>query len=153
MEAVGLETAAELCKLVGQPDLFGWLGVAPAASAEDCRSALQAQRKRLQAMQANPKYKDVARFVIKNAASLESVLADPGGYSAAVARAREAEHLPTLELMLDGVLADGVLSAAEETFVRDVAVQLGIGEERFVEALHARAAARGVALRKPTGTT
>ncbi len=143
MRAAALEIAAELSRLAGSANLFSWLGVEPDSSAETCKGALRGQRQRLQAMQANPKYKDVARFVLKNQVALEAVLDDPSSYRAALEAAREAENLPTLELMIDGVLADGVLSVAEEAFIREAATQLGIADDTTLTTLSLRAAARG----------
>lgn len=146
MEPSDLEMAAEFCKLVAQPDLLAWLHLDADVTGDEARAALRDQRKRMQAMQANPKFKEVARFFIKHQAVLEAVVADPPCYREALVRAREAERIPTLELMIDGVLADGVISTTEEAFIREAAGQLGIGEARYKEVLRARAAARGVAL-------
>lgn len=146
MEPRDLEVAAEFCKLVVQPDLLAWLRLEPDATGEDARACLRDQRKRMQAMQANPKYKEIARFFIKHQPFLEPVVADPPRYRDALARARESERIPTLELMIDGVLADGVLTATEEAFIREAAQQLGISSPRYKEVLRTRAAARGVVL-------
>jgi SAM-dependent methyltransferase len=146
MGSAEIEVAAEFCKLVGATDLLSWLELAPDVQGPEARTALKSQRQRMQAMQANPKYKDVARFFIKNQPTLELVVGDPVSYRSALAQARETEHIPTLELMIDGVLADGVLTSSEESFLREAALQLGISEKRYQAVLASRAASRGVTL-------
>ena len=66
MEPRYLELASELCDLAHKPDLFALLDLPEEASAEECATALAAFRRKMQGMQANPKWRDTARFAIKH---------------------------------------------------------------------------------------
>lgn len=144
MDHAALDAASELCRMVETPDLLTWLGLGADASAVDARAALDRQRKRLQSMQGNPKYRAVATFLIKNFRRIEEVLGDLPAYLDGVAAEQTTTQLPLLELAIDGVLADGVLTAEEAVFVRDQAMKLGIAYEVFERVLRDRCEARGV---------
>lgn len=144
MDPQDLAVAAEFCKLVDTKDLFEYLGLARPCSPEEAGVALAERRKHMQAMQSNPKFKDSAKALIKGFAVFQRVVADPLGYMAAVDKAAELEKIPMLELALDSVLADGMITASEEAFVRQSAASLGISMETYERVLHERASARGV---------
>jgi SAM-dependent methyltransferase len=146
-----LAAAADFCRLVDAPDLLAWLGVSKEAPAADVKVALEKQRKRMQSMQGNPKFRDAATFLIKNYRKLEEALADPGAYLEAVVDLHGTSQLPLLVLAIDGVLVDGVLTAAEVTFVRDQALRLGIAGELFDRVLRERCEARGVEIPESPG--
>lgn len=137
-----LAVAAEFCKLVDTADLFEYLGLARTASPEEAQEALQKKRKYMQGMQSNPKFKDSARFLIKNFRTLEEVLADPPAHFAAAQKAHEEERLPMLGLAIEGVMADGRVSFAEEQFLRTSALSLGISLETYERVLAEEAAKR-----------
>ncbi|MCB9700085.1 MAG: hypothetical protein H6738_25075, partial [Alphaproteobacteria bacterium] len=118
MNTEALEAASLLCNLVNAPDLLTWLGVTESTPPADAKSALEKARKRMQSMQGNPKYKAASTHLIKSYRKLEELVADPAGYHAAVTGERVASQVPLLELAIDGVLADGVLTPDEEAFVR-----------------------------------
>lgn len=130
--------------MVDQPDLLAWLGLPPTATAEEARAALERERKRMQSMQGNPKYRDLAKLVIKSFRPLDELLADPRGYLDKVASSQATTHMPLLELAIDGVLADGVITDEEEAFVREQAMRLGIAVELYEQVLRERCALRGV---------
>jgi SAM-dependent methyltransferase len=139
-----LDVAAELCRLVDQPDLLSWLGVPSDASPDEARAALKKQRSRMQGMQHNPKFKESAKFLIKNFRKLDELLGDVGGYLRAL-RAEEVEsQLPLLQLAIDSVLADGILTREEEQFVREQAANLGIATELYERILIERCEAAGI---------
>jgi SAM-dependent methyltransferase len=151
MDAESLQAAAELCRLTRSTDLVAWLGLSAGATPDEARAALERQRKRLQSMQANPKYKEVATFVIKNFRRLDELLGELPAYLDTVADEKTDSQLPLLELAIDGVLADGVLTPEEAAFVRDQAMRLGIAEEVFNKVLRDRCRALGVAIPEPQG--
>ena len=130
-----LSVAEDFCKLVQTDDLFDYLGLPKSATAEESKAALTKKRKYMQGMQGNPKFKDSARFLIKNYRVLERVLDDPAAHLAAAQRAREQAKLPMLEFALSGVLADGVLSTEEESWLRTAAIDLGISEDTYERVL------------------
>ncbi|TNE91651.1 MAG: methyltransferase domain-containing protein [Deltaproteobacteria bacterium] len=130
-----LAVAAEFCRLVDTADLFEYLGLSKDASAEEAKTALQKKRRYMQGMQSNPKFKDSARFLIKNYRVLEEVLTDPRAHLAAAATAREEEKLPMLLLAVEGVMADGRVSQQEEQFLRTSALSLGISLETYERVL------------------
>lgn len=146
-----LSAAADFCRLVDAPDLLSWLGVDKSAPAAEVKAALERQRKRMQGMQGNPKYKEAANFLIKNYRRLEEAVADPAAYLEAVVDLHGTSQLPLLVLAIDGVLADGVLTAAEADFVRDQALRLGISAELFDRVLRERCASKGVSLPEVPG--
>jgi SAM-dependent methyltransferase len=153
VDADALEAAAELCRLTGTGDLLSWLGLSSGVTGEEAREALGRERKRMQSMQANPKYKDVARHLLKTWRKIDVVLADPEAYLQALGEREASARLPLLKLAIDGVLADGVLTSEEEAFVREQALALGIEVGQYERLLKERCAALGVALpevRDPT---
>ncbi len=139
-----LDAAAELCRLVEAADLLSWLGLPDDATPDKARAALKRKRKRMQSMQNNPKFKVRAKFLIKNFRTLNGLLGDVGAYLESVRSEQAAAQLPLLELAIDSVLADGVLTAEEETFVREQAMNLGIATELYERVLAARCATAGV---------
>lgn len=146
MEPRYLELAAELCDIAHKPDLFSLLDVPGDADAETCATAMAAFRRKMQGMQANPKWKDTARFAIKHHKAIAAVLTRPDEYRAHVKRKAEDATLPSLLLAIDGILADGIISEAEERFARELALNLGISEETFWDVLETRAKAVGAAI-------
>lgn len=148
MDSDALEAAALLCRLVNAPDLLTWLGLSEGSTPEEARTALEKARKRMQAMQGNPKYKAASTHLLKSYRKLEELVGDPPAYRLAVATEKSASHLPLLELAIDGVLADGVLTPEEEAFVRDQAAKLGIADEVYERVLAERSALKGTAVPK-----
>ncbi|MFK7928260.1 MAG: class I SAM-dependent methyltransferase [Myxococcota bacterium] len=146
MEPRYLELAAELCELARKPDLFSLLGLPADADASVCADSMMQFRRKMQSMQANPKWKDVARFTIKHNGAILSVLEEPEAYHDYLRRKAEDATLPSLTLAIDGILADGIVSAAEERFAGELARNLGISEETFWSVLRDRADAAGVTL-------
>lgn len=144
MDNDALEAAAELCRMVEAPDLLAWLGVSATTSVSDIKTSLERQRKRMQSMQGNPKYREVATFLIKNFRRIDEVLTDIPAYLEGLAAEQSSTQLPLLELAIDGVLADGVLTTDEAIFVRDQALKLGIAIEVYERILRERCEARGV---------
>jgi SAM-dependent methyltransferase len=146
MDPDALRAAAALCRMVESPDLLAWLELRRDTSASEARAALEQRRRRMQSLQANPKHRDSARFLIKNYRRIEAVLADVPSYLEAITAARASSQLPLLELVIDGVLADGVVTPEEAAFVRDQAMRLGIAPELYERVLLERCEARGVPL-------
>lgn len=148
-----LEIAAEFCTLVDVDDLLQYLGVPSDSDSETVLEALAKKRRYMQAMQSNPKFKNSAKFLIKHYRTIERVLSDPQAHLDAQGNEREEAMMPMLQVALDGVLADGVLSAEEEAFMRKLAVDMGVREATYEQVLEERARARGVtveALRAPS---
>lgn len=140
------QVASEFCRLVESTDLLEYLGLPRTSTAQEATAALASRRKRLQGMQSNPKFRDSARFLIKNYRALEAALADPALHLEHLRKEAETERLPLLELALESILVDGRISPQEEAFVRRTALSLGFSLERYEEVLRARAASRGVLL-------
>ena len=144
MDPRSLDLAAELCALVGAPSLFVYLEATEATDAAELRSRLKKRRKYMQGMQGNPKYKQEAVFLIKHFSALHDVLDDVSAYKADLRRRAESEHLPVLEMTIRGVLASGGLNADQYNFLRHNAIQLGIAEATFEEALRRAASESGI---------
>ena len=144
-----LQVAANLCDLIGADDLVSWLELGRQAGPKEAKAALKKKRSWYQAMQSNPKHKDAAKFLIKNFRALDGLMDDPAAYRAAVSNRHDMAQLPMLEMVIDGVLADGAVTPIEEAFLRDSAMQLGISDEVFQRVLTERARAAGVSLRRP----
>lgn len=138
--------AAQFCARADAADLFEFLGLPRSATVDESLAALAARRTRLQAQQGNPKFREVAVAFIKAFPDLQRALSDPGAHLRHQARAREADKLPLLELAIDSVLADGVVTSNEEAFVRERALALGISKETYERVLNERAEARGISL-------
>jgi SAM-dependent methyltransferase len=146
VEANDLEIAAEFCRTVDVAHLFEYLGLPVTASSEEALAALGDKRKHMQAMQANPKFKDAAKALIKNFGGLQRVLADPKAHLARQQLEQEREKLPMLEFAIDSILSDGLVTANEEAFVRQAALGLGISLETYERVLGEKAAAANVTL-------
>lgn len=134
--------------MVGAPNLPAYLGLPVTASTAELTAALQARRRLLQGMLANPKLQREASFVVKNMAALEATLQDVPGHVEAMIRRAETRHVPALELMLDGVLASGPLSPDRERQLLRGVLALGLREQTF-RALLARAVERSGVTRAP----
>lgn len=143
MESRHLELAAEFCDLVGADDLLSFLNLEPAIDGPDAQKALKKKRSFYQSMQANPKHRDKAKFFIKHYRSLDAVMAEPQAHLTHMAGLRSAEKLPMLEMAIDSVLADGVLTPQEEDFIRESAEGIGIDEDTFERVLEERLQRRG----------
>ncbi len=146
MEPGDLKVASDFCNLVQTAHLFEFLGLPPDAEPEEALASLGAQRVRLQSMQHNPKYRDAAKFLLRNFKRLERVVGEPQAHLDAMRRQREDERIPMLMLALESVLVDGRVTVAEEQFLRQASLQLGISEERYEAELRAKVAERGVVL-------
>ncbi len=146
MDPADLQVASSFCRLVQAANLFEYLGVEPTDSPQAIQDAFTKRRRRMQSMQANPKYRDSATFLIKNYRAIERVLERPEVHLAQMRREREDERIPMLELALQSAMMDGKLSSNEEAFLRQAAVNLGISEERYEEVLAVQAAAHDVVL-------
>ncbi|HHO51575.1 MAG TPA: hypothetical protein ENK18_12050 [Deltaproteobacteria bacterium] len=135
MELRDLDNAAAFCELVGAPHLLTYLGLTEEVDPAEARAKLKSRRKFMQGMQANPKYRREALFLIKHFSSLSTVLEDGPAYLRDVRRRTESEHLPVLEMTVRGVLAGGGLGAQQEAYLRHNALSLGVSEETFREVL------------------
>jgi SAM-dependent methyltransferase len=139
MEKRDLRIAAEFCALVESANLFEYLGLERSATADEARASLAKKRKYMQSMQNNPKFKDSAKFLIKNFRVLDRVLESPVDHLKEMGIRREKAMLPTLVMVLDAVLSDGHMSAPERIFTEGVAAELGIGGEAYETTLVERA--------------
>ena len=126
-----LDVAHEFCERVGTADLLAYLGLSSDAQPADAKAALKAQRRKMQGMQSNPKYRDEARLLIKHFQVLDAVLAEPTAHVRDMASRRESTHLPILEMTIRGVLAGGPLSAEQESYLRNNARDLGVSDDTF----------------------
>lgn len=146
MEPNDLEAAAEFCRTVDVAHLFEYLGLPTQTSSEGALAALADKRKHMQAMQANPKFKDAAKAIIKNYAALQRVLAEPKAHLARQQQEQEVEKLPMLIFAIDSILSDGLVTPQEEAFVRQSAMNLGISLETYERVLKEKASAANVTL-------
>lgn len=149
MDDDALRIAADVARLADAPDLVSWLGLPYEVAPADARAALDQRRRFLQTMQGNSKFRDLANAVLKGYRKLDELLQDVQGYLSALYEQQTSSRLPLLELAIDGVLADGVLTPEEAVFVRDQAVKLGIAEELFMRMLREKCSARGISLPEP----
>ena len=141
-----LDVAAEFCRLVQVVDLFEYLGLQRTASKDEALAALSKKRRYMQGMQGNPKFKESARFLIKNYRSLEWVMSHPEAHLARAREEVEATQLPMLEFALASVMADGAMSAQTEAHLRSAAVGLGISLQTYERVLVTRAEEAGVSV-------
>ena len=141
-----IEVAESVCELVGAPTLLHWLELAPDASGPAAQAALKARRRKLQSLQGSPKHASVARLVIKHQHLLLELLDDPSAYLRTVEHRRAEAQLPLLDIGVDGVLADGTVTAGELAFLRATARRLGVDPALVLGRLEQRAEAQGVRL-------
>ncbi len=146
-----LDVASEFCRLVQVNDLFEYLGLERNCSAEEAQEALAKKRRYMQGMQGNPKFKDSAKFLIKNYRALEQVMADPAAHLDQARLEAEKSKLPMLEFALSSVLADGRMPPEEEAFLRSSALELGISVETYERVVAERAAEAGVTVPRSAG--
>ncbi len=134
----------ELCELAGAADIFELLDLDVSVSEESMMVAIRAYRKRMQAMQANPKWKHVSRLVGRQYRVIEAGLSDLSGYRAHRSRIeRERSHLP-LRMAIRGMMADGGWNSQRERFAQDLALNLGIHPDVYDEVAGACADEAGI---------
>jgi len=138
MDPRHLDLAAQFCEMVGFDDLIQFFNLDDDVTPEVARAALKKKRGFYQSMQANPKHRDKAKFYIKHYRALDAVLGDLPAHLAHMARARSEENLPMLEMAIDSVLSDGLLTPVEEKFIRDSAESIGIDPDTFERVLNQR---------------
>ena len=126
MDGNALTIAADFCEVAGATNLLTFLGVTPETPVADRVAKLQQERRRMQGMQGNPKYKDQARFFIKHRALLEEVVRSPLPHLDDMRKRQAHGTLPTLIMAIDGILADGRISPEEYIYARDLASTLGV---------------------------
>jgi SAM-dependent methyltransferase len=97
----------------------------------------------MQAMQANPKFKDTARALIKAFRGFERILNDPATHLERQGMEHESERLPMLEFAIDSVLSDGRINTQEEDFLRNAALNIGISLDTFERTLNQKAEEAG----------
>ena len=130
-----LDLAAEFCSLAGTDNLVAYLGLSDDCSAEEACTRLRDRRRYMQGMQANPKYRQEAIFLIRHVSTFEELLADPTGYLIEVRQREESAHLPILEMSIRGALKGGSLSMDQEDYLRRNARELGVTMATFEETL------------------
>lgn len=140
MDPRHLELAAEFGKLTGNADLIAYLGLPPGATTTEARASLRARRKKMQGMQANPKYRREAVFLIKHSGAFEALLEDIDAYMQASIASHEAGQIPILEMAIQGALAGGSLSDEQRNHLRDMARKLSISDSTFDDTLDRLAA-------------
>ncbi len=126
-----LDAAAELCGIVGARDLFAWLALPRECDEAVALDTLRAKRKRMQGMQANPKYRDEALFLIKHFQAIQDAVTDKAVHLEDMRFRTMSSHLPSLELTIRGVLAAGDLVPEQEAFLRHSADELGVDSQTF----------------------
>ncbi|MFT7517891.1 MAG: SAM-dependent methyltransferase [Kiritimatiellia bacterium] len=131
MENRYLELADEYCHKAHAGDLYEAMSVDVDVFGEALTEVVGQHRKRMQGMQSNPKYREQARFFIKHHKLICAVLSEPEAYREHLVRRRESQILPSLELAINGIMADGVVSDRELQFARELAMNLGISDETF----------------------
>ncbi len=131
MDPRHLELAAEFGQLTGTTDLIAYLGLPPNTTTIEAKASLRARRKKMQGMQANPKYRREAVFLIKYSSAFESLLEDIDGYKQASVASAEAGQIPILEMAIQGAIAGGNLSDEQKSHLRDMARKLSISDSTF----------------------
>lgn len=131
MDPRHLELAAEFATLTGTTDLIAYLGLPPGATTAEAKASLRARRKKMQGMQANPKYRREAVFLIKHSSAFEALLEDMDSYKQATIDIHEAGQVPILEMAIQGALAGGALSQEQKNHLREMARKLSISDGTF----------------------
>jgi hypothetical protein len=85
----------------------------------------------MQGMQANPKNRREAVFLIKHSGAFEALLEDIERDTRARVASHEAEQIPILEMAIQGALAGGTLSDEQRNHLRDMARKLSISDGTF----------------------
>ncbi|MBA2320430.1 MAG: hypothetical protein H0V89_04675, partial [Deltaproteobacteria bacterium] len=153
MDANPFDLAAEFCKLVGVPNLLDYLGTSAQAAPAEVAEKLRARRRFVQGMQANPKFKSEAVFLIKNYNGLTEALADPRVYAEDVYRRSESGGLATLEAAVRGVMAGAPrLTPEQEVYLRNHARDLRLSERSYERLLRRIAHETGASLPLPPPT-
>jgi len=140
------QLAAEFCGMVEVDSLQAFLGVAANAAADDVKAALKKKRTWYQSMQANPKHRERARWFIKHYRALEAAVVEPTLHLSYMEELKVSANLPMLEMVIDGVLYDGVITPSEEAFLRENAMNLGVGRDVYERVLRERCDRKGVTL-------
>jgi DnaJ-domain-containing protein 1 len=140
-----LDAGAELCGIVGSPDLLAWLGLAPEADEATALEALRARRRRMQGMQANPKFRDEALFLIKHFQAIQDAVADRAAHLEDMRLRHVQAQLPALDATIRGALAGKTaLTRDQQAFLHHNATELGIDDATFERELDKICAEYGV---------
>lgn len=131
MDLRHLELAAEFAQLTGKADLVVYLGLPPETTSDEAKAALRARRKKMQGMQANPKYRREAVFLIKHSGAFDTLLDDLDAYRRATVAGREVTQVPILEMAVQGALAGGALAPEQQSHLQEMARTLGISDDTF----------------------
>lgn len=145
MDPRHLELAAEFGQLTGTTDLIAYLDLPPGATATEAKASLRARRKKMQGMQANPKYRREAVFLIKHSSAFEALLEDLESYKRASVASLEAGQVPILEMAIQGAIAGGSLSEEQKSHLRDMARKLSISDSTFDATLNRLSASQASA--------
>lgn len=137
MHGSDFDLSYEFCELANTPDLLTYLGIDGVAAPKAALTALRERRKFMQGMQANPKYKTEALFLIRHYSALQRVLEHPARYMEDVSRRASEARLPALEMTIKGVLAAGQITATQVSYLQRQAQDAGIPAPAFKELLRA----------------
>lgn len=130
MDTRDLEKIDDFLRLVGQASLFEYYGISPGTDPDEVDAQIRKKRTWAQAQQANPKFRDIALWLIKNNALVRHVLLEELDAYAASIRERERSHkLEMLGLFVRGSLVEGGLTSTVESAIIRQGQELGLSED------------------------
>ncbi|MCB9758530.1 MAG: hypothetical protein H6739_01690 [Alphaproteobacteria bacterium] len=140
---------ASFLKDVGQSSLFDYYGLPRDADDGAIADAILARRKWAQSQQANPKFKNEARWLIRNHGLVQRVLLERRkAYLRQVEKRKLSRNLEILSLFVRGTMATGRLSPEAARAVREEAKKLSIPESYADKLIEKLAGELGVVLER-----
>ena len=133
MDPRSLDEIHRFTASVEQPDLFEYLDLEKDADKDTVLHAIQVRRSWAQGQQANPKFRQEALWVIKNISLITSALTtEADAYTKDLRQRIEQEKLETLSIFINGMLAQGELTAAAEEAIQQQGEALGLVESTVI---------------------
>jgi hypothetical protein len=130
MSTAGFEEIDRFLAEVGRESLFDYYGASPDAEDAELSSLISARRRWAQAQQANPKFRNEARWLIRNQAAIKNALLEErAAYRQHLDEGAEDKNLELLSLFIRGTMFSGRFTPDAEQAIRRQAERLAIPEE------------------------
>ncbi len=147
-----LEELRRFLGVVGKADLFEYFGLPRSCDSEQAAAAIKARRAWAQGQQSNPKFRQEAIWLIKNLKVCRDALVEHrDAYLSQVEGRTQADKAEVLQLMIQGAIAGGTLSAVAEEGLLDRGVALGLDEPTVQRLIDQQLARFGAQRDRPDG--
>ena len=138
------QIADQFCELIKATNLVNYLRLDTASNQDEVQKALKDRHTYLQSVQDLPQYRKEAAVFIKHFATFKDLLKDPDEYLRENARKKVFKHIPELKRGISEVLETGAITTEGVSYLRRLALDLGITMDVFEETLDQMCTASGI---------